>query len=492
MKRVLPVLLAAVISLFLYACGSVSPTPAPKPTETPEPTKEAIQTEFKSGNLRLRIPEEYAALVTVAAGENPLFSVTEIASQEAAKGRNPDGWDGAGWLFSISRIHEEELHKLLCGDMSGKRAFGRDGSGFVYLAETPTDVRLERSGELTQEDISQWTALTEWSARAVDDFAERNGLTKCSYGNSELDILLAQIAWGGETGFSLTGLAHGPVADQGGLSIPFAEQILTSTGGFLASDRTTAPDGEYLILTGPGEDAYFRFYIGENGQFVLAHKGDSEWFLRTANGADAAQLLTQWYEALASKSVEKLQAAADKILAEYAALTDDALKDYDESAHPELPWYTAAIANPARNNLYFGWHDFDLNGKSELVIAAGDEDHKQPVAIYAFDGKKMVYLCKEHPLGERSSLTYFRDGLFAVQSSGGAATGSISLWRIASDGYSTEAVNTVNYEYKDEKTVVYTPESGSLPAEGFNAAEYLAGFSVPIEYTLFAAKSAGS
>ena len=114
------------------------------------------------------------------------------------------------------------------------------------------------------------------------------------------------------------------------------------------------------------------------------------------------------------------------------------------------------------------------------------------MAIYAFDGENMVYLCKEHPLGERSFLTYFRDGLFAVQSSGGAATGSISLWRIASDGYSTEAVNTVNYEYKDENTVVYTSESGNLPAEGFNAAEYLAGFSVPIEYTQFAAKSAGS
>ena len=489
MKLVLPILLAAVITLVVSACGSTSPTPTPGPAETPEPT-ETLQTEYKSGSLSLHIPEEYAELITVTTGENPLFSVTEIASQEAAKSRNPNDWEGAGWLFSISRISEEDLHKLLCQDMSGRRAIGRDDSGYVYLAETPTDVRLERSGEFTQEDMNQWTALTEWVGRAVDDFAVRNGLTKCSYGNSELDILLAQIAWGGETGFSLTGLAHGSVTDQGGLSTPFAEQILTSAGGFLHSDRTTAPDGEYLILTGPGENTYFRFYSGENGQFVLAHNGDFEWFLRTADGTDAAQLVTQWYEALSSKYADKLQAAADDVLAEYAALTNDALKDFDESAHPELPWYTAVIANPVRNNLYFGWYDFDTNGTSELVIAAGDEDHKQPMALYAFDGKKMVYLCKEHPLGERSSLTYFQDGLFAVQSSGGAATGCISLWRIAADGYSTEIINTVNYEYKDESTVVYTQESENASAEGFHIADYLTGFSVPIEYTLFATKCA--
>ena len=102
-KKLLPLFWAALIMLALAACGGASPVPAAEPsveTETPK----SIQTEFESGGLRLRVPEEYAGLVTVATGEDPLFSVSEIASQEAAKSRDPDNWEGAGWLFSISRI----------------------------------------------------------------------------------------------------------------------------------------------------------------------------------------------------------------------------------------------------------------------------------------------------------------------------------------------------------------------------------------------------
>ena len=122
----------------------------------------------------------------------------------------------------------------------------------------------------------------------------------------------------------------------------------------------------------------------------------------------------------------------------------------------------------------------------ELIIAAGDDTYQQPMGLYAFDGEKMVYLCKEAPLGERCSLTYFRDGLFASRGSGGAAVGSVTLWRIGPDGCSTEIYDTVNYEYKDENTVVYTPELGNVSAEEFDVGDYLNGFSLPIQYTLFA------
>jgi len=489
-KKLLPLFWAALIMLALAACGGASPVPAAEPsveTETPK----SIQTEFESGGLRLRVPEEYAGLVTVATGEDPLFSVSEIASQEAAKSRDPDNWEGAGWLFSISRISEDELHKMLCRDMSGQRVIAQDGSGMYYLAESPTDVRLERSGPFTQEDTDQWTALTEWTGRAINAFAAENGLTACSYGNSELDILLARIAWDGDTDYSLTGLAHGTVSGRGGISRSFAEQLLTASGGFVYTERTEAPEGESLTLNFPGDGMYFRFFFGEGGQYVLSHMGSDEWF-RAANSVNIAQLISQWCDALASQPIsDTQQAAADKVLAEYAALTMDVLENYDETAHPELPWYTAVIANPVRNDLYYGWYDFDQNGTPELVIAAGDEDYRQPMAIYSFDGEKMVYLCKEHPLGERSVLTYFSDGLFAVHGSGGAAVGSITLWRIAADGFGTEIVDNINYEYKDEHTVTYTPELGNVSAEGFHMADYMTGFSVPIEYTLFAKRATG-
>lgn len=489
-KKLLPLFWAVLMTLALAACGGASHVPAAEPSAAAE-TPKAIQTEFESGGLRLRVPEEYAGLVTVATGEDPLFSVSEIASQEAAKSRDPDNWEGAGWLFSISRISEDELHKMLCRDMSGQRVIAQDGRGMYYLAETPTDVRLERSGPFSQEDTDQWTALTEWAGRAVNAFAAENGLTACSYGNSELDILLARIAWDGDTDYSLTGLAHGTVSGRGGISRSFAEQLLTASGGFVYTERTEAPEGESLTLSFPGEGMYFRFFFGEGGQYVLSHMGSDEWF-RAANSADTAHLISQWYEALSSQpAADALQAATDKVLAEYAALTMDVLENYDETAHPELPWYTAVIANPVRNDLYYGWYDFDQNGTPELVIAAGDEDYRQPMAIYSFDGERMVYLCKEHPLGERSALTYFSDGLFAVHGSGGAAVGSITLWRIAADGFGTEIVDNINYEYKDEHTVTYTPELGNVSAEGFHMADYMTGFNVPIEYTLFAKRTTG-
>ena len=180
-------------------------------------------------------------------------------------------------------------------------------------------------------------------------------------------------------------------------------------------------------------------------------------------------------------------AAAEAVLEEYRALDLDALADYDEAAHPELPWYTAVIANTDRNDLFYGFWDFDGNGVPELIIAAGDPEYQIPEGIYAFDGEKMVYLCREQPLGERAHLTY-ADGLFFVRASGGAAVGCVAVYRIAPDGYGTDLIEIMNYEYKDADTVIYTPELGGMTPEEFAAFDTAAGFHEPVEYTLFASR----
>ena len=135
-----------------------------------------------------------------------------------------------------------------------------------------------------------------------------------------------------------------------------------------------------------------------------------------------------------------------------------------------LPWYTAAVANPVRNQLYYGFYDFDGNGIPELVIAAGDDTWQQPAGIYAFDGERMRYLCKDHPLGERAYLTYFQAGVFAVQGSGGAAVGEVAIWKINSFA---EYYLQIYEKYQKDRTGV---EAVCLPSTSpANAAWSLAG-----------------
>ena len=184
-------------------------------------------------------------------------------------------------------------------------------------------------------------------------------------------------------------------------------------------------------------------------------------------------------------------AAVNAVLAEYRDLDMEDPSSFDEAAHPELPWYTAIVANTLRNDLYYGFWDFDGNGVPELVIAAGDDQYQIPMGIYAFDGGKMVYLCKEQPLGERAILTY-TDGLFFVHASGGAASGAVAVYRIAPDGYGTDLIEIMDYEYQDPNTVIYTPQLGGMTPEEFAAYDTVAGFHEDVEYTLFAARKAES
>ena len=74
---------------------------------------------IQAGGLVFEIPAEYKDLVTVQTeGLQPdeLIRVSETASIEAAKANGEDR-EGAGWLFSISRIPENELKRLRCGDI---------------------------------------------------------------------------------------------------------------------------------------------------------------------------------------------------------------------------------------------------------------------------------------------------------------------------------------------------------------------------------------
>ena len=159
-------------------------------------------------------------------------------------------------------------------------------------------------------------------------------------------------------------------------------------------------------------------------------------------------------------------AAAQAVRNEYVQVIQAGIDSFDEAAHPEIPWYTAALTRYDDNRYYEGYYDFDGNGVPEMVIAIGSEIYPdlKPLAVYAFDGQSMHYLAKEHPLGERSYLSW-SDGLFVVHGSGGASSGILAVFRIADDGWSTESVDLIEYEYSDATHVTFTPEYGRITPE---------------------------
>ena len=97
-------------------------------------------------------------------------------------------------------------------------------------------------------------------------------------------------------------------------------------------------------------------------------------------------------------------AAAQAVRDEFIQVTLDGIENFDEEAHPELPWYTAVLTRYDVNSYFDSFYDFDGNGVPEMMVALGNEyvPERTVIAVYAFDGQTMRYLCKDCALGERS------------------------------------------------------------------------------------------
>ena len=326
MKKIICMLLSALLLLSLAACageGQTSPSASPAPaTETPAegntPAADAPAADLKLENagLTLTVPGEYSALVEAAAPEGRedgvLFTVSEKASLEAA----PET-EGAGWLFSIRKLSEEQLRALLCGDMSGCDPFAADGEGNYYALTHPTDVRIERAGEITEEDWAQWSALNAWAADVKAAFVGENGLTPETYANASPAIDLARIAYGGEQDYTLTTLESGTLAPMDVDPAPFVEKLIKNVD-YAYADAEDTPDGEYLVLTFPEEDVRYDFFRLQPS-FVREVRGEHESLYQvTAEGGefDAAAVMQAWYDALLA--VAPARGSADELAGTWA------------------------------------------------------------------------------------------------------------------------------------------------------------------------------
>ncbi len=336
-KTVLGVLLAALLLLSLAACagtnappagqgtpepapteapqetapaapaeqgGETEPTAAPEPTSAPEPAAPEI---FENEGVTLSIPAGYGELLIVDVPENDenglLFNVSEKASAEAAAAQ---GFEG-GRLFGIGRVSEEELHEMLCYDMSGEEVFARDGEGNYYMFYHPTDVQFVREsyegvGDDTNADWQQWTMLNEWASGSVRDvFREKNGLTAFLRGNSLAEICLNRAAYWEGANYTVSTLEFGPLEPEGVDAAPFVERLLEGLT-LEQAELSETPDGEYAVVNFPEDEIRLDFFFAD-GSYIRQVWGDGDEMLYKASYEDgetvAGDVVREWYAAIA-------------------------------------------------------------------------------------------------------------------------------------------------------------------------------------------------
>ena len=190
---------------------------------------------------------------------------------------------------------------MLCYDMSGMTPFARDEEDNAYLLCTPTDVRLEREGTFTEEDMEQWTALNAWAAEIPAAFTEANGLEPFHRGNSDLEITLNRILCGIEP-YTISTLKYLALEPGEVDPAPFVEKLLEGTYTFENDEEGS--DGEYVVLLLPEENTRYDFLFGDKNlirKVVTAEDGEYTFLFRAefADDTTANDVMSAWYDAIA-------------------------------------------------------------------------------------------------------------------------------------------------------------------------------------------------
>lgn len=275
-------------------------------------------TKVEAGGLVFEIPAQYKDLVTIEtegleAGE--LIRVSETASMEAAKAMGEEE-NGAGWLFSISGIQENELGKLRCSDMSGREVFAEDEDVY-YMFNHPTDVRLLReTNEEMDEAMDQWTALNEWANGEVRDavLADNPRLEKEICSNTELDMYLARARYDGLK-YKIRSLEIGEMDPTVFGEDDFLDEMTEDVSFEEVTDLSDAeqPDGEYIVMAFDDENVRFDFFLGEG----------LENYIREVKTTDDGEEVETLYRAIFEDPEESATGIMREAIASMAHTDDD-------------------------------------------------------------------------------------------------------------------------------------------------------------------------
>ena len=315
-KKLVCLLRAVAMLLTLTACGKKQDAGIAISGESVTIDNLALRPDGEAGilyendGMKLMVPLEFDALVETALPEQDpaglLFSVSEIASVEAAKKQGYDG-DGAGWLFGIGRVDEAKKQEMLCyTDMSGMDIFAHDEAGNTYVLYHPTDVRYVREdNEAMARDQEIWTMLTEWAGSKVcGSFVEENGLTAEKHSYTALDLALARIAYMPGFEYALGMTEAEPVAPEAGSfdAAPYLDTLMRGVR-FEYADGAAVPNSPYVTLTLPAEHTRYDFFLAPDaGNLIREVRAEGYETLYRAVFDDgvtnAADVMQDWYRAL--------------------------------------------------------------------------------------------------------------------------------------------------------------------------------------------------
>ena len=325
------------------------------------------QTSYTNDGMTLTVPEEFADKVLVETPENSakgtLFSVSEIESIEAAK-KAGYTWEGAGWLFDLCRVSEEEMHELRCSDHPGYIIFAKDPDGNYYVYYHPTDVRFVREDYSDPAAMETWTKLSEWSRSVRDSFiTENEGLTPEKFSYTSLDSYLARVAYKDDMNYTVSTLEYGPQQPNGIKAVDYIDS-LTHDVIYTSLYDAEAPDGEYLVLNFPDIDLRFDFFFMDgkenyirqvwfNGENSLLYKAEFEdesikasevmndfyhaIVLQNSLGYTADEMVGTWAEKIAGRGVIEISKSEED--GKY-----DIVIDWSASAWQKAHWEMTAEA----------------------------------------------------------------------------------------------------------------------------------------------------
>lgn len=131
-----------------------------------------------------------------------------------------------------------------------------------------------------------------------------------------------------------------------------------------------------------------------------------------------------------------------------------------------------------KQDIYYTFYDIDGNGTMELIIAGGENAVSNPTFspwnydLYGYDGTNVVHIFPEMEFGYRTNFSLYDNGVIEVFYSSSAAESGVDFYRISTDGFTPELMDSftaVGHLEGEEPVFTYSQNGNEITEEEYNA-----------------------